>query len=563
LPDGNVAFSGRIDDQVKIRGFRVEPAEVSSTMERMDGISRALVLARDRASNKVLVAYYTCSDGQSVARHDLHEFLQDSLPAYMVPTFFVPMERFPLLPNGKIDRKSLPAPTQDDAPASSDYSAPSNEMEAELVKIWQDILGIDKIGVNESFQSLGGDSLSSLRALARMSKLNIPAHVARGITQGKTIREIVGEEGLERVGGEDLTAEMRTILSINILRGIMLVLVIAGHWVEGFLNLLLGKGNGAAWVHELTPLTNLSTPGFDYVFGIGLGFFFYTKYRRNPALTRKTLLFSTSILFAGIFADAAMSLATMRWAEIDSAVFFNHFFSALLYYAVALATATLWFWLIAKSRREYLACVGFMFISYLIYHACLRLFLTHEQTGFLQLIRLMLVARFSYFNMAIGSFGGILAGIYLKKHYTENLSGRYCAMGAACVALGFALLFSGGKTLAWFYSLGDLTLWQWAFYAGVVLLLAGSIDSILKHFNALPEIARTALQLISAIGQLTFPLFVLSELVINGERVLELAHLPRLVSLGTPVGLFCVISGGLIFKVYRPYFGGGVPLQVE
>jgi acyl-CoA synthetase (AMP-forming)/AMP-acid ligase II len=242
LLDGNVSFAGRLDHQVKIRGFRVEPGEVAGMIERFPGIARAIVLAKETGrDSKVLVAYISHEANKSVATTELLDNLRQNLPSYMIPSFVVQMEQgFPLLPNGKIDLQALPQPKETDAPITTGYIAPCNEQELELVNIWQEILGVDKIGVNDNFLALGGDSLSALKALVRMKKLGIPNDTARGIFQGKSIREIVGEEGGERSETSNLAAEFKTNLLINILRGILLLLVVTDHWFEGLMNHLAG-----------------------------------------------------------------------------------------------------------------------------------------------------------------------------------------------------------------------------------------------------------------------------------------------------------------------------------
>ncbi|MFM8333501.1 MAG: amino acid adenylation domain-containing protein [Candidatus Methylumidiphilus sp.] len=555
LSDGNVMFAGRMDHQIKIRGFRVEPGEVASTIERYNGVARAVVLAKDSGrDSKILVGYFSAAAGQTVAQAEVLESLRNKLPAYMVPAFLVPMAKFPLLPNGKIDLQALPEPSQEDAPATGAYVAPCNEREAELAHIWQDILGLDKVGVNDNFLALGGDSLSALKALARMKKLGIPSEVARGIFQGKTIQEIVGEEGGGQTESTGLAAELRTNLLINIVRGILLILVVADHWFEGLLNHLAGKGKGGFLLEAVSPLFNIATPGFAFVFGAGLGYLFYAKYQANPAQTRKTMRFGTWLLLAGISADVIMRLAAVPLQDITSTAFFSAFFSPLLYYALALITAPLWFSLIAKTRWEYLACAGLMLCSYLVFKGCEVLLLEREQTGFLQLLRLMLVAKFNYFNMSVGTLGGVMVGMYLKKHYADDLSGRSFGAGVLAAAFGVALLYFGSGSLQGFYDSVDMGLWRWSFYAGLVLIMAGGIAAILKHFTQLPKLARTGLQLCAVLGQGTFPVFVLHGLVLRAKLLLLMAGLPMSAALGIPFALFFGFTGWMLFKLYQLYY---------
>ncbi|MCP4108251.1 MAG: amino acid adenylation domain-containing protein, partial [Desulfobacteraceae bacterium] len=168
LPDGNIEFLGRIDNQVKIRGFRIELGEIEKSLLQHGDITSAVVLAKEGTDgDKHLVAYY--SSGNELEISELRVFLAESLPDYMIPSFFIHMETFPLTPNGKIDRKALPEP--DGAiNTGMEYVPPRNETEEILAGIWQEILGVDRIGVKDNFFDLGGHSLKATRVVSRISK---------------------------------------------------------------------------------------------------------------------------------------------------------------------------------------------------------------------------------------------------------------------------------------------------------------------------------------------------------------------------------------------------------
>ncbi|MCP4108164.1 MAG: AMP-binding protein, partial [Desulfobacteraceae bacterium] len=169
LPDGNIEFLGRIDSQVKIRGFRIEPGEIENTLIQYEDIDSAVVLAKEGidGDSKYLVAYYMSET--EIEASDLRIFLKRSLPDYMVPSCFVYMDKFPLTSNGKIDRKALPEP-DGGIGTGVVYIAPRNEAEEKLVKIWEEILILDKIGIHDNFFDLGGHSLKATRLVSRISK---------------------------------------------------------------------------------------------------------------------------------------------------------------------------------------------------------------------------------------------------------------------------------------------------------------------------------------------------------------------------------------------------------
>lgn len=169
-PDGNIEFLGRNDFQIKIRGFRVEPGEIEATLLMYSGIREAVVVAReDSPDDKRLVAYYTTTDDTSIYVDALREQLARRLPSYMVPAAYVQLASLPLNANGKLDRKSLPAPNNNSYP-TQEYQAPIGPVEIGLAQIWSEVLQVKRIGRNDNFFALGGHSLLVMRLLERMRR---------------------------------------------------------------------------------------------------------------------------------------------------------------------------------------------------------------------------------------------------------------------------------------------------------------------------------------------------------------------------------------------------------
>uniref|UniRef100_UPI002616EDC2 non-ribosomal peptide synthetase n=1 Tax=uncultured Tenacibaculum sp. TaxID=174713 RepID=UPI002616EDC2 len=166
--DGSIEFLGRVDDQVKIRGVRIELGEIESCLESLSGVNQSLVLAQGLEGNKQLVAYL-CGD-KRLEDNEIRISLSSKLPNYMLPTTFMWLEKFPLNTNGKIDRRSLPVP---DFISGQEYVAPSNEIEASLVVIWSEVLGLEleKISVTSDFFQLGGHSLNAITVANKLSEI--------------------------------------------------------------------------------------------------------------------------------------------------------------------------------------------------------------------------------------------------------------------------------------------------------------------------------------------------------------------------------------------------------
>ena len=180
--DGNIEFLGRTDDQVKIRGFRIEPGEIEDQLHAHPSVEIASVVARpieDTAGQASsddlrLVAYVQSNGGPTATTGEYRQFLQDRLPAHMIPSVFVVLDRLPQLPNGKIDRAALPTPDAESRLQPSQATAkPRNETEQVLARVWADVLGVGRVGIDDNFFDLGGDSILSLQIVARARQAGV------------------------------------------------------------------------------------------------------------------------------------------------------------------------------------------------------------------------------------------------------------------------------------------------------------------------------------------------------------------------------------------------------
>ncbi|HBH81841.1 MAG TPA: non-ribosomal peptide synthetase, partial [Nitrospira sp.] len=160
-PDGRIVHLGRMDNQVKIRGFRIELGDIEAALSRHSDIRQAVVTARDDQQGiKQLVAYLVCQEGLVPDQSELRSFLRAQIPEYMVPSLFVFLTEMPLTANNKVDRKALPAPTVTVSPAAV-YVAPSEQSHVQMAALWQQVFGIDKVGIHDNFFELGGHSLKA------------------------------------------------------------------------------------------------------------------------------------------------------------------------------------------------------------------------------------------------------------------------------------------------------------------------------------------------------------------------------------------------------------------
>jgi len=179
---GEMEYFGRIDHQVKIRGFRIELGEIENQLLKHKDIEEAVVILRiDETNDKYLCAYIVGKGAFDNATNstDLREYLSQTLPEYMIPSYFVHMEKIPITSNGKVDRKALPVPNTE---IGDDYIAPRDEIEAQLAALWSEVLGIEqnRIGIDTSFFKIGGHSL---KATTLVSKIHKTFHVMLSMTE--------------------------------------------------------------------------------------------------------------------------------------------------------------------------------------------------------------------------------------------------------------------------------------------------------------------------------------------------------------------------------------------
>ncbi|NIG57755.1 non-ribosomal peptide synthetase, partial [Chitinophaga sp. Cy-1792] len=202
LPDGNIAFLGRKDDQVKIRGYRIEPGEITHALQSHPDVDAAIVVVRTTSQGeKELVAYLTSA--QSLHSTVLRSWLDQLLPAHMIPAYFVQLDSFPLNANGKVDRRQLPAPEDFGLSSGTTYIPARNNIEAQLIAIWEQVLGRTPVGVKDNFFDLGGHSLKATR---------LGSLIHKAFDVKLPLKELFSNSILEQQGGL-IAASRKTIFS--------------------------------------------------------------------------------------------------------------------------------------------------------------------------------------------------------------------------------------------------------------------------------------------------------------------------------------------------------------
>ncbi|TMR18529.1 non-ribosomal peptide synthetase, partial [Nonomuraea zeae] len=191
--DGTLEFVGRTDDQVKVRGFRIELGEIEQAVTRHPAVAQAAVVVReDQPGHRRLVAYVVAEAGTGIEPRELGGFVGGRLPEYMVPAAFVVLDRLPLTSHGKVDRRALPEPGQDEA--GRPYLAPRTPAEEAMAAIWAKVLGVERVGVRDNFFELGGDSILSIQVVFRSRQAGLPIY-SSDLFRHQTVEELAAAAG--------------------------------------------------------------------------------------------------------------------------------------------------------------------------------------------------------------------------------------------------------------------------------------------------------------------------------------------------------------------------------
>jgi acyl carrier protein len=182
LPDGNIDFLGRLDHQVKVAGYRIELGEVEAAMVQHQAVRECVVVVRaDAHGDPRLVAYIVPAERAVLPDAPAwRRYLADSLPSHMIPSLFVQLEKLPLTPGGKVDRRSLPAPDPMGNGAGPDYVVPRTAVEEVLAGIWREVLAVERVGVHDNFLDLGGHSMLAMRCVSgirQVFRIELPLRV--------------------------------------------------------------------------------------------------------------------------------------------------------------------------------------------------------------------------------------------------------------------------------------------------------------------------------------------------------------------------------------------------
>ncbi|WP_342707226.1 amino acid adenylation domain-containing protein [Fontibacillus panacisegetis] len=212
LPDGNIEYLGRIDDQVKIRGYRIELGEIENVLRNKNGIRDVAVIVREDQVGDKFICAYVVNDHPAEELNVLQvkDAIRKDLPEYMIPAHIMEIDKLPITANGKLDRKRLPEPI---VQSDKEYVAPRNDMEEKLVEIFENVLGIQKIGIDDNFFEMGGDSIKAIRVISKLREAGYDLSV-KNLMMERSIRFIAEKtevivNGMQKYSQEEVVGEVK------------------------------------------------------------------------------------------------------------------------------------------------------------------------------------------------------------------------------------------------------------------------------------------------------------------------------------------------------------------
>lgn len=567
-------YLGRADDLINCGGTKLSPDALERDLRQALGIKEGIAIAAvddELTGHAVLVGFLKDA---SLDESLLTKTAQDVVASFglnnrrAIKLFAV--DTFPVTSTNKVKRKELAAlyceylETTKAQPLSQSTEAteqPVTEEETNIAAIWCDVLKLDNIDVNSSFYDLGGDSLSAIGALIAMESKGVPSNISKGMLQGMTIREIAlrleTTTSLPEVH-QIRSPVIRNSMTINIVRGLMVLIVIFAHWHQGFMERIPGF-NAEGFTALMAPVLAIGTPGFVIIYGVGAGYSLFSLMERDPNRLRNIFFKTSVLLFFGICLLAAIQF----WEKIVTSVnsvsitdFTNSFFSVLTFYLLISVTLYFWFKLLKLSKNPIAFTLLLAILSYGLHLFVIDKFGVLKTEGFFELIKLLFTAKYAYFLMLSGVFVGVALGIWLNQLVKAQINFELLFIaGPALMLTGFIVWYYNRQMDLWdIWPISEIYIWRWLLYAGVILLMLAIFERFLMRYDSSSKSTRFLLQSLSVVGMLAFPLFVLHEIVMPLKVILVSYGMSEMLALMLPMLIFFLLSYLMFRKLHSVSF---------
>lgn len=576
IKDGYLYYQGRADDLINCSGIKLSPDALERDLREYLKIKEGIVISsydNSLTGHGVLVAQRSDFEIEAaIVRDATIEILSKFGIQNKSVVKTIELEEFPVTSTGKVQRKELSKLYKEKYPDQDDLASLNTELGLEIKQlnqeelsekeryiqsVWQQVLNIQYIDVNLNYYQLGGDSLTAISAVIEMEKLNnVPSEVSKGMLQGLNIREIAKQLESEKLIGnvkhQIRSPEVKVGMAINIIRGFLVLLVILAHWSAGILERL--PDSFTVVTTFLAPLFSMGTPGFSIIYGIGAGYSLFAVYQVDPERLKRILHKTVCLLSWGILALAVVKFfeTWMIESEVTYTDVTNSFYSVLTYYLLITLTLTFWFKLLSSSKNPAIRSVLFAMVFYTLHTFIIRGLGEYSAVGFIELVKLLFTAKYSYFLMLSGTMLGIAIGMHIRRLVAsaEPLS-TYLSVGLVLVLLGGVISSHVGDLNNWLvWPISYNYIWRWIVYAGAILIMLSVIDRLLLSYDNFDRVVQFFVQFFAVIGILAFPLFITHEMVLPLKSILVSFGIGGVIALVIPLCLF-LTSSYMMFKKIR------------
>lgn len=570
IEDNYLYYCGRADDLINCGGIKLSPdaleREIKEHLAVKDGIAVSAI-DDEVTGHGVLVAYLK---DINLSESLLYDVVLSVLREYGINNKraikLLELVDFPVTDTNKVKRKDLAEfflsklneSSEINKIQSVDKKVDANAEEMKILHIWKEILQADDIDIDSNFYELGGDSISAISALIEMERKGVPPEISKGMLQGLTVKEIAARckaEGGALLNQHQIrSSAIHYNMVINNIRGLMVLFVILAHWHQGFVE-RLPFSTPEIITHIFAPLFAMGTPGFAIVYGVGAGFSLFPIYSTDPHRLKSVLKKTTGLLATGIFLLGLVVFLNklLNSQSVSFTDFTNSFYTVLTYYLLISATLYFWIRLIVTKSNPVAYSILLSLVCYSFHVFWVSRFGIYKAEGLIEYIKLIFTAKYSYFLMLSGTLLGISIGLQVNKLCIQKNDLRTLRVyGAIILILGLIISIHMNVFNEWMmWPVKNNYIWRWISYAGVIILLLVWFDEILKGYNSFGSARKNVFQILSIIGMLAFPLFVLHEMVMPIKSIMISFGATSLISLVIPLLIFLLVSFLMYKKLHR------------
>ncbi|WP_299681709.1 AMP-binding protein [uncultured Roseobacter sp.] len=571
IRDGMLYFLGRLDDQMNLGGIKVGAEALETRVAALVPAARghfALTPVADPMRGEaVLLALEPPADGmEDLVAAAVLQALKEKGVSAGGNLKRVTLDALPRTATGKISRavlrESASDSGQDQGAAETSpkdvHGVPLSEEEARIAQLWVRVLGAVEIGPDNSFYDSGGDSLSGLQIGLVMEKAGIPRPAINATFEGASLRDVAAQAMPDApapaAARAPLPEKTRLTWALTLTRAVVVMAVLLSHWGPGLMNML-----GLPQTLFIS-FTRLGTPGFAFVFGIGIGLYMLLEIRRDPRAVyhrtdRAALLVGLGAVLMGIvylgYAERRGNL--MNWLTVS-----NAFYSVLLYYTIMLTTARLWLPPLARLKHPVTTLLILSLVCWGLWQLMRDLMPDAQYVSPVELLRLMFGAGgYNVFKLGTMTAAGIAVGYWITQQSDMDVVRRRMLLvgGLGAVFCGAALLQAHGTILLTSSTRMHTSLIGLGYYGSLCVFMLGLFLTVLPGWAQAKGGARVLLRIALTFGGLALPIYVLHQFVIPVYKVLEIHGLPSALSLWLPLGLFFAVMFYMGRRVYRMYGG--------